>query len=177
MNCVPNMDFAFSAVETKKNWFFVFAALSLILSIELGYAAWQFQNFEEEHIRLESDMVRLQQQLTQPAEIHISKEINTQLAAAHDMVANLSIPWENLLSALENAHGENVIIELIHPDVDGHRIEIGVQANGFSEISEFIKRLSATEILEHVVLISEVSGIDAKGSSRFVISASWVERK
>lgn len=177
MNHVPDMDFASSVVETRKNWFFVFATLSLVLSVELGYATWQFQNLEEEHIHLESDMARLQQQLAQPAEIHTSKKINAQLDAAYNMVANLSIPWEDLLSALEKAHGENVIIESVRPDVDGRQVEIGVRTNGFSEISKFIERLSATGILEHVILVSEVSAIDAKGFSRFVISASWAEGK
>lgn len=175
MNRVPDMDFAYSAAEAKKTGVLILAALGLVLGVELGYVAWQFQNAEGERKHLVSESARLQKRLKQPAEVPVSREVNVRLAAAHSMVNNLSIPWEDLLSALEKAHGGAVIVESIRPDVEGRRVEIGVQSIGFSEISGFIERLSATRILEQVILVSETSGIDAKGSSRFVISASWAE--
>lgn len=177
MSRVPEMDFAVSAVEAKKNGALILAALGLVLGIELGYVAWQFQDAEGERKQLIDEQARLLKRVKQPAEVHVSKETHARLAAAHGMVNNLSIPWEDLLSALEKAHGGKVIVESIRPDVEERRVEIGVQAIGFPEISGFIRRLSASKTLEQVILVSETAGLDAKGSSRFVISAIWAEGK
>jgi len=177
MNRFPNLNFAHSRAEARKNRLLIIAVLGLVLGVEWGYSAWQFQDAEGERRRLESDLYRLQKRLKQPAEVAPSKEVNLRLVAARNMVNSLSIPWEELLSALEKAHGGKVVVESIRPNVEGRKVEIGVRAIGFSEVSGFIRRLSATGVLERVMLVSETSGIDAKSSSRFVISASWGERK
>ena len=175
MNRVPRLDFAHSAADSRRRRRIVLAVLGMLLGLELGLLAWQSQDVEAVRSQLIDEQLGLQKRLKKTTGTVISKELSSRLAAAQGMVSSLSIPWEGLLSALETAHQGKVIIESIRPEVSGHRVEIGAQAANFAEIPAFIARLSATRVLQQVVLLSETPIAESQGSIRFILAAVWVE--
>ena len=173
MNRLPRLDFARSAADRRRRRFVALGVFGVLLGVELGWLAWQFQEIEGARSMLEDQQQRLTRRLKKSPEPVISKELNGRWLAAQNMVSSLSIPWEGLLSALEAAHGGKVIVESVRPEVAGRRVEIGARAADFSEIRAFIVRLSASPTLQQVVLLSETPAPDGKGAIRFVLTAVW----
>lgn len=174
-NRLPNLDFSRSRADTKWRRSLVLSILCVFLGIELGLMIWKVEEIESEQSRLFSEQTRLAKRLQKSPDGVISKELGQRLAATRSMMNSLSIPWESLLSALEKAVGENIVVETIRPEVSGKRVEISVVAPGFSDIRSFMTRLAENKTLQQVVLLSETPSADKKGSIRFVLTTIWRE--
>jgi hypothetical protein len=166
----PPLDFAHTreGAATARNA--LFAAVALLLGIELGTLAWALQSMAAEQAQLEDERGRLIKRL-RPGDPPLSKELGVRVRAVREMVARLSIPWEALLTSLETLKGDKIVVESLRPDPADRKVEISGTAPAFGDIREFLDRLNASQELHRAVLVSETEGREP--GIRFVATATW----
>ncbi len=172
---VPRLDFSRPQGYETRSRHRAYAAVALIIGVELGVLAWTTQTTATERVQLEDERGRLTRRLRSTAEPLLPKELTVNVQAANAMVGKLSVPWEELLSTLESVRGERIVIDSLRPDLAGRKVEIAATAAAFEDIAEFVNRINATEALHQAVLVSEASGREP--GIRFAVTASWAEAK
>ncbi len=167
----PPLDFVHSPEGAATARKALFAAVALLLGIELGTLAWALQSMAAEQAQLEDERGRLIKRLRPGSDPPLSKELGVRVRAVRDMVAGLSIPWEALLTSLETLKGDKIVVESLRPDPAERKVEITATAPAFADISEFLDRLNASQELHRAVLVSETAGREP--GIRFVATAIW----
>ena len=97
--------------------------------------------------------------------------------AAQAMLNNLGVPWENLLTAIEAARTQKILIDAVQPHAEDGSVAISVKCADFAALAEFIERLTQQGDLHDVTLVSEARPENAINSLQAVVSAKWRSTK
>ena len=169
----PPLDFAHAPGRAARARHLLLAGAALLVGIELGVLSWTYQSMETERARLEDERGRLLKRLRPTAEPSLSKEMVARVQGMRNMVASLSIPWEELLGEIESVRGDKIIVESLRPDPVGRKVEITATAPAFGDIREYIDRLNAGKAVHQAFLVSETAAREP--GIRFVVMAAWRE--
>ena len=169
----PQLDFAKDRAALQRWRQAALSLLGLAVGLQLGLAAWRYQ---AHHERLTAS-----QQLNAQTEIAGARIANAPPSAAQAqeaarvqaMLAQLAVPWEDLLSAIEAARTQSITIESIQPQAQEGTVSINANAADFSAVAGFIQRLEQQERLQNVTLVSETRPDSSAGLLRFALSAQW----
>ena len=89
------------------------------------------------------------------------------------VLANLTVPWPTLFTALESATGEGIVLTGLMPEAENHRVRISGEARRFQDIPTYTKKLLGTKAFANVLLLSH----DTLDNRRiaFTLQADWTE--
>lgn len=97
-----------------------------------------------------------------------------ELAQARDTVERLSLPWENLFSALESAASEQVTLLAIEPDPKAGTVVINGDGKDYLAALTYVLNLSRMDTLRAVHLLRhEIRQQDPQRTVGFAVSAAW----
>lgn len=97
-----------------------------------------------------------------------------EIAAAHDAIRRLSVPWESLFGALESAQTENASLLSIEPDADRGTVTLTGEAKDYLTALSYVANLESQRGLTKVSMTRhEVKPNTPQRPVLFVISASW----
>jgi hypothetical protein len=101
-----------------------------------------------------------------------------EIAVANTVINRLSLPWNDMFSAFEMATNRDIALLDIVPDVDKRSVVVTAETKHTDLMIDYLKRLEQSGMLNDVLLQKhEVQLKDPEQPLRFVISASWKERK
>jgi len=89
------------------------------------------------------------------------------------VLANLTVPWPTLFTALEAAAGDGVVLTGLMPEAENRRVRISGEARHFQDIPMYTKKLLGTGAFANVLLLSH----DTLDNRRiaFTLQADWTE--
>ena len=92
---------------------------------------------------------------------------------AAKVLANLTVPWPALFTALESAAGDGIVVTGLMPEAENRRVRISGEARRFQDIPMYTKKLLGTGTFANVLLLSH----DTLDNRRiaFTLQADWTE--
>lgn len=96
------------------------------------------------------------------------------LAAARQALDKAKLPWNELFSGLEAAHGGDVALLSVAPEVTRRQVRIHAEARDFAAMLAYHRQLQQQPGLGQVVLVDHVIVKDVPETPvRFQILAAW----
>ena len=176
MNGTPHLDFAHDRAAHQRRKNTVIAVLGLVFGVQIGMTAWRWQAIESDRAALATQHKQWVVKNAHGKDAELSAEQLKTALAVQSMLDHLTVPWDALLSAIEQARTPLILIDAIEPQAQEGSVSISVSCANFTAVAEFIDRLSHQDMLHDVMLISETLPENG-GSLRAVISANWHQTK
>ena len=173
MTRVPDLNFARNRA-TGRRWRNIFLTLlCLAFGLQFGAAAWRWQAVDSKRADLESQHQQLPKKSGRTDSVDLPADQLKAALAAQAMLNSLAVPWEELLSAIEAARTQKILIDAVQPHAEDGSVVISVKCADFAAVAEFIERLAQQGTLQDVMLVSEARPENATSSLQAVISAKW----
>ncbi|MDD2700763.1 MAG: PilN domain-containing protein [Sideroxydans sp.] len=100
-----------------------------------------------------------------------------EVARANEVLQQLTLPWQELLQAVEAAGDRKVSLLSMEPDLEKHQVKISGEARDMMVLLNYISRLEAQAVFGQVDLQShQVQLRDPDKPVRFVLLAAWKGR-
>lgn len=150
----------------------------------LSAAVVQYQYAARELARLEdallngkrADKKTIQQPQSQPT-ARPTAEQTREMAAARQVMQQLTLPWERLFFEIEAATDKHVALLAIEPDAKKMRITLIAEASSPQEMLNYVKRLEASAMFSDVILQRhELQLKDPDKPVRFTLEGKWRDR-
>lgn len=157
-------------------------AVAIAFALDVG---WSWHVLREEVSRKEARLVANAGEV-RPAELmKVSSQRAPQrplregeLAAARDTLHRLSIPWDALFRALEEAQTDRVALLSIEPDAGNGTVALTGEAKDYFAVLSYVATLEQQKSLGRVHLVRHETRLnEPRRPVAFTISASWKERK
>lgn len=99
----------------------------------------------------------------------------TEIKRANEVIAQLTLPWDQLFAAVEEAAGKDVALLSIQPDRRKGVVAIGGEAKDIAAMLDYMRSLGEQQPLQQVALQShQIQQQDPQRPVRFNLSAKWV---
>jgi hypothetical protein len=145
-------------------------AIALAFAADVGYSFVKTQQAFTAHKAL---LAKLEPRGAKKARI-----APEELAAARDTVQRLSMPWDNLFSALEHAASDQVALLSIEPDPKAGTVVISGDSKDYLAALSYVLNLSREDKLSRVQLLRhELKKGDPQRPVGFAVSAAWAEAR
>lgn len=93
---------------------------------------------------------------------------------ANDVLRQLTLPWENLFSAVELSTDRNITLLGMEPDTEKHIVNISCEAKDVAAMLKFIQRLEQQREFSSVYLQNhQIQEHDPDRPVRFSLTAFW----
>jgi dipeptidyl aminopeptidase/acylaminoacyl peptidase len=93
---------------------------------------------------------------------------------ANEVLRQLSLPWEELLQAVESAAGREIALLALEPDTEKQVVKISGEARDMAGLLDYITRLEEQKVFGPVFLQShQVQLQDPERPVRFSLLAVW----
>lgn len=97
-----------------------------------------------------------------------------QIEAANRVMRQLNLPWQPLLSAIEEQLSERVALLSIEPDASTQRLRLQAEAKSADDMVDFIEALDGDERFVTARLVRhEIYESDRNRPYRFILEAEW----
>lgn len=111
---------------------------------------------------------------TAPRSVAPDARVDSSLAAARQALEKAKLPWNELFSGLEAAHGADVALLSVAPEVARRQVRIHAEARDFAAMLAYHRQLQQQPGLAQVVLVDHVVVKDVPETPvRFQILAAW----
>lgn len=105
------------------------------------------------------------------------EETERELKSANEVLQKLTVPWENLFTALEATRGDKIALLAMEPDVRKGQVRIIAEAKTANDMLDYLRRLGGEAAFSGVILVNhQIQQQDAERPLRFSIAVNW-ERK
>lgn len=146
---------------------------SSVFSYIEGLAAIQQQEEREEALRNRLDRAKRARDL----KVADAKRLEPELKDAHAVLRRLSMPWEEVFGALEQAtrrHQDRIRVLGVQPDVDKGLVLLSGEAKDFDELLNYLEELGGSRVLMRARLLNhQVQGEAAGRPIKFYAVAEW----
>ena len=96
---------------------------------------------------------------------------------ANAAAARLTIPWDDLFSAVESATDNQIALLALQPNFAKGELRVAGEADDFGALRRYLDRLDASKVVEGVQLTNhEVVSRGTANPIRFELSARWQVR-
>ena len=158
---------ALDFVGSRRAWTgWALLGLAVLFAVDAG--AW--------FLKVSGEMHATQAQLERSAKANAAarKASAQEVAAGRDAAQRLSLPWVDLLTALESAATEDVALLGIDPNAAKGTVLITGEARDYLAALDYLRGLSRSEALSQVELVRH----EQKGRAvAFSVSAGWLGRR
>lgn len=103
------------------------------------------------------------------------RELRQELLRANTLLRQMSVPWEGLFAAVEQAAGRDVALLALHPDVAAQQVRIAGQAQSIEHALSFVQRLAASGLLADAHLAGHNATADGDFPIAFALTARLIE--
>jgi Tfp pilus assembly protein PilN len=155
--------------RTRKAPRWVAPVLMLLALGFCGDVAVSFMKERSAYLKNERALAALDPRSYRPARSASAEEI----AAAKDTVQRLSMPWEKLFAALEQAASEQVALLAIQPDPKAGTVLISGDSKDYLAALTYVLNLSRSDALSRVQLARHEIRQDQGKSVGFSVQATW----
>ena len=138
-----------------------------------------YLKISEEAERLETLATKIEQKLHPARATAKPSAAETQLTGAeiketNDVVLHLSLPWDNLFSALEVANSSNIALLGIDPDAKNNLVRVSGEAKNYKALFSYMRHLQANKSIPVVYLKHhQIQEQDNEKPVRFSLDVSW----
>lgn len=106
-----------------------------------------------------------------------AKAFALEVNRANEVLRQLTLPWEELLQAVEAAADKRVSLLVMEPDTEKRVVKISGEAKNFAAMLDYIAKLEQQAVFGPVYLQSHrVQLRDPERPVRFVLLAAWSSR-
>ncbi|HEY0666469.1 MAG TPA: hypothetical protein VGD24_10415 [Gallionella sp.] len=103
-----------------------------------------------------------------------AEQLAQDVRRANEVLRQLTLPWEELLEAVEAAGGKKVALLTLEPDIDKQQVKISGEARDMMVLLNYITQLEAQPVFGPVYLQShQVQLRDPDQPVRFAVLAIW----
>ncbi len=157
-------------------WVMAFVSLSVCLFFIIdGVGLWR------RHV---SDQVILQQLIAQQNERHLPIPIvqkksvpASEITAVNTVVAQLNLPWRDLLDAIERATPPDIALLSLEPDAARQSLKGSAEAKDPAGMIAYIESLQKQDFFGDVALLRhEINEADTHKPVRFQFDVRWLGR-
>ena len=105
-----------------------------------------------------------------------SNATEAQATAVNNAIAQLNLPWRDLLDAVEAATPANIALLTLAPDAKKHVVKGSAEAKSSDAMIDYIEQLKQQDFFSAVVLTKhEINEQDPNRPIRFQFEAQWAE--
>ncbi|GGC83335.1 hypothetical protein [Undibacterium terreum] len=156
-------------------WLLLVAGLSLSAS-----AAWSINGFVESYEAQATTIARLQTKLSRRTlAVPVVEKITIpepQAIAVNHAIAQLNLPWRDVLDAIEAATPKTIALLALEPDAKRNLIKGSAEAKSSSEMIAYIEELKHQAFFVSVILNKhEINERDPNKPLRFQFEVQWAE--
>jgi hypothetical protein len=175
MSKILNIDFAAPNPWSYKQitgYGFILALLACVLS---AYYMQQLSVTQETLVEAQSKLASISpENKTVAVQTVVETASEAELKYARDIVAQLSTPWNPLMSTLEQSIVPNIALLSIEPNRKKQQIILTGQAKNIESTLSYIKQLEHIETLSQVYLLKHsIDQSDPYKPVGFTILAQW----
>lgn len=152
----------------------------LVVALLLGGKLFvDFRKMSAEVERGEAKLARLERMTGHKAQ-HIDKKDKgdaylVETKRANEVISQLTLPWDQLFAAVEEAADKDVALLAIQPDRRKGVVMIGGEAKNIAAMLDYMRRLGEEKPLKGVMLLShQIQQNDPQKPVRFNLSAKWI---
>lgn len=153
------------------------ATAGLMICATGAYSAFdlleQRDAMRRESLRMQTRMAQQTAQQPVPAKVQIS---DSQAAAINTAVAQLNLPWRDVLNAMEAATPDTIALLSIEHDSRKHVVKGSAETKSSEAMIGYIEQLKQQEYFRDVLLTKhEINEQDPNKPLRFQFEATWRE--
>jgi hypothetical protein len=168
---LPRLELDYVARPTRTHW-----AGLLLLTAALGIAAklgLHYRDILREKAQLEAVYgVAPAERATSP--VPLPQNYAEQARTAQATVRQLSLPWSQLIRALEDAATQDVAVLQVQPEAQQQRVRITAEARNQDAMLEYLHKLAAAPALNNVHWTShQVLAEDPQRPLQFSVLATF----
>lgn len=103
-----------------------------------------------------------------------AQQTGTEIKAANEIIMQLTLPWNDLFNALEEANSSNIALLGIEPNADKRLVRVSGEAKNSAALFDYIRVLQASKTMSGVYLKhQQVQERNPEKPIRFTLDASW----
>lgn len=143
-------------------------------AISTAFDLLQQQRTGQSHLqRLQSDLAKRVAQKPTPKKVTIQE---VQADAVNNAVAQLNLPWRDVLDAIENATPPTIALLALEPNAKKQLVKGVAEAKSSDGMIAYIEQLKQQAFFDIVVLTRhEINEQDPNKPIRFQFEAQWTE--
>lgn len=149
------------------------ASLALIVVVAVAYrdTSAQVEYWNDEVTRLRSGGTQAAQAASPRAS---DKVTEAELKRAHEIVNQLTLPWDQLFLAVEAATPSNVALLGVEPNAQKRSVRLTGEGKDIHAVLAYVRQLEEQPVLRDVYLLDHgTPDADPQRPARFVIEAIW----
>lgn len=164
------LDLDFHARPSRRTgWVLLAVAVAFFLHVSFTYRDMQERIAEAESASAPS---------TRPARVRppvVPIHLESSYGFASGVVRQLTLPWDRLFGAVEEATSKQVALLTIQPEAQKGVLNVTGEAKDYAAILTFITRLEETKVLRNVHLVNhEVRDQDPDRPLHFTVAGFWM---
>lgn len=155
-------------IHLRRSW-----AIVLVVIVLIAAADWVRHGELVRKIESQENLFQTYKQQQSPP---LAKLMPQQIEASRSlqrMLAQLSIPWEELFSSIEASAMEGIQLDSLRPEPEKSKVSIQVSSKDFSALTAFVKALKNQKDLSQAHLVSEIYSDTGPFNWHAVIEVDW----
>ncbi|OIR14611.1 hypothetical protein GALL_44150 [mine drainage metagenome] len=155
----------------------------LVLALEMaGVVAMgiSYYSLSAQAVRLEDQVAKVEHKLHPgrsgaKASVADTQQAGAEIKVANDVIMQLSMPWNELFNALEEANSSNIALLGIEPNAAKRLVRVSGEAKNSAALFAYIRILQASKSMSGVYLKhQQVQEQNPEKPIRFTLDASWI---
>ena len=147
----------------------------------LALMIFQYRQLSEQSQIVETELRKIERRINSQADDtgtrHDARTLAREIKQANKVLKMLGLRWDSIFGAVAAAHRKGVALLALAPDPDKRIVKISAEAENFSVMLDYVKRLEEQPALGEVYLQSHnLQKRDPQKPVRFVVMADWLEK-
>ena len=175
MSVKLDLEFIQQPALSNANWFGMSILLASLLLVALTRQVYQNQQLKLADVSLQLKQFS-QQNLPKSQSIKMNAALVTpdETKQLTETVSMLTMPWNNLLVAIEQADMQDIALLSLEPNSKKQLVVLTGEAKNLAVVLQYIKQLQQTPTLAQVYLQKHsIDETDASKPVRFSLLAKW----
>jgi len=169
-------DFAWARPSIGRRIGVVLLVLNIAAALVL---AWAYVQDRQELDTWQSDWERLNRIASERRSTGTPEDrerLKHELRYANRVIDKLSLPWDAVFGAVEQAFDEQAILLRVEPDPERRQVRLSAEAKDTSAMLAYLRKVRETVVLSDAYLLShQVNQQDPQHPVRFEIEAHWAD--
>lgn len=162
--------------QTQHRVGMIMIALAMAVVVVMGI---YYRSLTVQSARLQESVAKAEQKLHLGHTGMMTSALDAQQAVveikdANEVIMQMSLPWNELFSALEEANSNNIALLGIEPDARNRLVRVSGEAKNSEALFAYLRSLQAIKSMSGVYLKSQqVQERNREKPIRFTLDASW----
>lgn len=176
MKSAPRIDFSVSPRARRFHEIRVWLVIGGLFLSQILWNVWRYIKFEHQEEALNFAIERTLQE-AHTSELKFTAKQAQVMKSVQIIVSQLSVPWEEMLLAIESSRLPSVVVEKLQPRPSQSIVTMTVSGADFKSISEFVNALRQKAVFQDVQVQSESVSESGAFPWLAVIDMRWIATK